>query len=348
MPAPPADARSMMCEVISVEPSGSDGVLLRVRPDAPLTVGGAPLTPNRFFMLRREDGLSPAIPRPFSIYREVDGDLVFMIKVIGPGTRAFELSRPGEQLRLIGPLGLGWPDFRPGSKPWVFLAGGIGSAPFFMAVESLMRAAEAAGGGLSTDEGGLSTGATRATGTSAFGAGVFEPTVAQPVPAAADSTATDSTATDSTATERAFAPQDFDQPPPFLLYGAANAGLLYDVEAFAELDCALHVATDDGSMGFQGNVLQLLDRLQADGLIPVDVRLAACGPLPMLRAVARFAEAKDYECWVSLEEMMGCGVGICNGCVVETKPDGAHGKWPNLKACVEGPAFCTADVVLSG
>lgn len=313
----------MMCEVISVEPSGSDGVLLRVRPEAPLTVDGAPLAPNRFFMLRREDGLSPAIPRPFSIYRELDGDLVFMIKVIGPGTRAFELSRPGEQLRLIGPLGLGWPDFRPGSKPWVFLAGGIGSAPFFMAVESLMRAAEAAG------PGGPPNGDTRSGAASTFGAGVFES-----APAA--------TAT----TEPGFASQGFDQPPPFLLYGAANAGLLYDVEAFAELDCALHVATDDGSMGFKGNVLQLLDRLQADGLIPVDVRLAACGPLPMLRAVARFAEAKDYECWVSLEEMMGCGVGICNGCVVETKPDGAHGKWPNLKACVEGPAFRTADVVL--
>ena len=85
----------MLCEVISVEPSGSDGVLLRVRPAAPLTVEGAPLAPNRFFMLRREDGLSPAIPRPFSIYREIDGDLVFIIKVIGPGTRAFQLSRPG-------------------------------------------------------------------------------------------------------------------------------------------------------------------------------------------------------------------------------------------------------------
>ena len=283
MPAPPADARSMQCEVIAVDPCGSDGILLRVRPEAPLTAGGAPLEPNRFFMLRREDGLSPAIPRPFSIYREVDGDLVFMIKVIGPGTRAFELTRPGETLRLIGPLGLGWPDFTPGEEPWVFLAGGIGSAPFFMAVESLMRAAD----------------------------------------------------------------QDrLIQPPPYLLYGAANAGLLYDVEEFAELDCALHVATDDGSLGFQGNVLELLAQLQQDELIPQDIRLAACGPLPMLRAVAAFADDHGYECWVSLEEMMGCGVGICNGCVVMTKPEGAHGKWPNLKACVEGPAFCTADVEL--
>lgn len=332
MPAPPADARSMRCEVISVEPSGSDGVLLRVRPEAPLTVGGAPLDPNRFFMLRREDGLSPAIPRPFSIYREVDGDLVFMIKVLGQGTRAFQLSRPGERLRLIGPLGLGWPDFAVGSKPWVFLAGGIGSAPFYMAVEALMRAAEAAEearGGSLTPFAGEAEGAASAA-TASFGAGVFD-----------GATSPSNSASGATSTLA-----DFDQPPPFLLYGAANKGLLYDVEQFAELDCALHVATDDGSMGFRGNVLQLLEQLQTDGLVPADVRLAACGPLPMLRAVSRFAEAKGYECWVSLEEMMGCGVGICNGCVVPTTPDGKHGKWPNVKACVEGPAFCTADVVV--
>ena len=298
----------MLCEVISVEPSGSDGVLLRVRPAAPLTVEGAPLAPNRFFMLRREDGLSPAIPRPFSIYREIDGDLVFMIKVIGPGTRAFQLSRPGEQLRLIGPLGLGCPDFAVGDTPWVFLAGGIGSAPFFMAVESLMRASASSN--------------------------------------SAASASSNSAASASVESKRAAQDTAFNQPPPFLLYGAANAGLLYDVEEFAELDCALHVATDDGSMGYRGNVLSLLTQLMADGLVPTNVRLAACGPLGMLRAVANFAEQRELECWVSLEEMMGCGVGICNGCVVATKPDGQHGKWPNLKACVEGPAFCTADVVL--
>jgi hypothetical protein len=36
---------------------------------------------------------------------------------------------------------------------------------------------------------------------------------------------------------------------------------------------------------------------------------------------------------------MGCGVGICNGCVVPTRPDGPMGAWPNAKCCVEGPVF---------
>jgi dihydroorotate dehydrogenase electron transfer subunit len=290
MAAPPTDAKSCLAELISVEPCGDDGILIRLRPAEPLTEGGAPLAPNRFFMLRREDGLSPAIPRPFSIYREEDGDVLFMVKVIGDGTRALAASRPGEKLRLIGPLGLGWPDFSlPDGEglPWVFLAGGIGSAPFYMAVQAMTRAADAA----------------EARG---------------------------------------------EEPcePPYLLYGAATRGLLFDLDAFAELDCSLHIATDDGSFGFHGHTLALLDHLIEAGLIPARVRLAACGPLPMLRAAAAWAEARELTCWVSLEELMGCGVGICNGCVVETKPEGPLGSWPNAKACVEGPAFPTSAVVL--
>jgi len=290
MPAAPADARSQLAELIAVDPCGDDGVLLRVRPELPLTQAGAPLAPNRFFMLRREDGLSPAIPRPFSIYREEGGDLIFLIKVIGTGTRALAESLPGERLRLIGPLGLGWPDFTTSDEddaPWVFLAGGIGSAPFYMAVESMTCAADEA-------------------------------------------------------EVRGEAPGE----APYLLYGAATEGFLYDLDAFAELDCSLHVATDDGSLGFHGNVLALLEHLMASGLIPARVRLAACGPLPMLRAISSWAAAREFVCWASLEELMGCGVGICNGCVVETNPNACLGGWPNVKACVEGPAFRTDTVVL--
>ena len=295
MVAPPKDACSKLAELISVEHLPGDGVLLTVRPDLAPGEEVAPLDPNRFFMLRREDGLSPRIPRPFSIYREqprTDGppDLVFMVKVIGDGTRALAESRPGEKLRLIGPLGLGWPSFtEPANEtPWVFLAGGIGSAPFFMAVEAISNGAEMA----------------ELRGEAA-------PT-----------------------------------PAPFLLYGAGTKDLVYDVDAFAELDCALHVATDDGSFGFQGNVVTLLEKLQADGSIPDKIRIAACGPMPMLRAVERFATANDLECYVSLEDLMGCGVGICNGCVVDTKPEGSLGAWPNAKCCVDGPAFRTDQIVL--
>ena len=131
MPAPPDDARSFLAEVQSVSPCGDDGVILRVRPESPLPSVRA----SRFFMLRREDGLSPAIPRPFSIYRQREGSLEFLIKVMGRGTRALAACEPGRELRVIGPLGNGWPVLDGEGPPWVMLAGGVGSAPFPLAIE---------------------------------------------------------------------------------------------------------------------------------------------------------------------------------------------------------------------
>ena len=134
MPAPPADARSLEGRVVSVRPSGGDGVILRLATATRLP----PLRAARFFMLRREDRLSPAIPRPFSVYRQEGGELEFMIKVMGQGTRALAESAPGTKLRVVGPLGNGWPTLEGGGAPWVMLAGGIGSAPFFMAIEQAL------------------------------------------------------------------------------------------------------------------------------------------------------------------------------------------------------------------
>jgi dihydroorotate dehydrogenase electron transfer subunit len=275
MPAPPDDDRSQTAEVVSVEPCGADGVLLRVRPSEPLPrLRGA-----RFFMLRREDGLSPGIPRPFSLYVQEDDELVFLIKVMGRGTQALRDSRPGERLRLIGPLGNGWPALEPG-KPVVMLAGGIGSAPFYVGVEDALAAG--------------------------------------------------------------FAAEDIT-----LIYGAAHEGFLYDLERFESLGVRVLATTDDGSRGFRGNVLQCLVAEQEAGRIPRDARLMACGPGPMLAAVERHAQATGVEAWISLEELMGCGVGICNGCPVPTRPEGALGDWGNAKCCVEGPVFSVADVTLA-
>ena len=124
-----------------------------------------------------------------------------------------------------------------------------------------------------------------------------------------------------------------------LLYGAATRGLLYDLERFRGLGAATLTATDDGSEGFHGNVLELLAHEQEAGRLPREVRLLACGPEPMLLAVERLARARELPCWLSLETQMGCGVGICNGCPVPTRAEGPLGAWPNAKCCVEGPVF---------
>ncbi len=135
MAAPPPDTRSQRAKVVSIRPSGSDGVVLSVRPS---TAFGC-LDAGRFFMLRGDEESSPAIPRPFSLYRQGDsGILEFLIKVIGPGTEALAKSRVGEEVVMIGPLGHGWPELPQDGKPLVMLAGGIGSAPFYIALQQAL------------------------------------------------------------------------------------------------------------------------------------------------------------------------------------------------------------------
>jgi dihydroorotate dehydrogenase electron transfer subunit len=90
-------------------------------------------------------------------------------------------------------------------------------------------------------------------------------------------------------------------------------------------------ATDDGSVGERGFVTDALRR-RLDALGPIEAY--ACGPTPMLRAVARLAEGR-FRAWLSVEEHMACGYGVCNACVVPSRQDdGGY-----LKACQEGPVF---------
>jgi dihydroorotate dehydrogenase electron transfer subunit len=89
-------------------------------------------------MLRREDRLSPSIPRPFSVYRQVGRDIEFLIKIMGTGTAALAQCVPGTKLRVVGPLGNGWNTLDGDGPPWVMLAGGIGSAPFWMGIEQAL------------------------------------------------------------------------------------------------------------------------------------------------------------------------------------------------------------------
>jgi dihydroorotate dehydrogenase electron transfer subunit len=71
----------------------------------------------------------------------------------------------------------------------------------------------------------------------------------------------------------------------------------------------------------------------------------ACGPTPLLKAAARLAEARGWTCWLSLEEHMGCGYGVCKGCVVSVR-DPARGPEArrNATCCKEGPVFNAADL----
>lgn len=101
----------------------------------------------------------------------------------------------------------------------------------------------------------------------------------------------------------------------------------------------LHIATEDGSVGTKGNVL---DALRESGIKP-DV-IMACGPMPMLRAIKKYAEEFDIPAYISLEERMACGVGACLGCVAKTKHKDHHSNVNNARICTDGPVFEAKEV----
>jgi dihydroorotate dehydrogenase electron transfer subunit len=125
-----------------------------------------------------------------------------------------------------------------------------------------------------------------------------------------------------------------------LYYGVRTLDLLACVDEFRAAGVEVRVATNDGSAGFHGYVTDLLGRDLEAGWRPV--KLVACGPEPMLAAVARLAQSFALECDVSLESPMACGFGACFSCVAPIRrPDGSIDL---RRICVEGPIFAARDV----
>lgn len=101
----------------------------------------------------------------------------------------------------------------------------------------------------------------------------------------------------------------------------------------------LFIATEDGSVGSKGNVMNAIEENGLKGEI-----IFACGPMPMLRAIKKFAEDNEMEAYISLEERMACGVGACLGCVCKTVHKDAHSQVHNARICTDGPVFDAKEV----
>ena len=101
----------------------------------------------------------------------------------------------------------------------------------------------------------------------------------------------------------------------------------------------VQIATEDGSVGVQGNVMDAVRQkgLEADMIF-------ACGSMPMLRAIKAYAQEKNIPAYISLEEHMACGVGACLGCVVKTKEIDHHSHVHNARICTDGPVFEAEEV----
>ena len=122
-----------------------------------------------------------------------------------------------------------------------------------------------------------------------------------------------------------------------LFYGARTAGELFHLDAFRGLGVRLALATDDGSRGDHGVVTLPLERALRR-LDPADrLRIYACGPTPMMRAAAALAAARGRPAEVSLEPVMGCGLGGCYSCVVPVRRPGEASRF--VRSCLDGPVF---------
>lgn len=112
----------------------------------------------------------------------------------------------------------------------------------------------------------------------------------------------------------------------FFLLGGRTASDIVLADEFKKYGTLL-ITTEDGSLGEKGFVTNhsSLEKLKFD-------RIYSCGPKPMMKNVAKYAQNNSIECEVSLENMMACGIGACLCCVEDTKQG-------NLRVCKEGPVF---------
>lgn len=108
-----------------------------------------------------------------------------------------------------------------------------------------------------------------------------------------------------------------------------------DLEKYGEV----YIATEDGSVGSKGNVMNAIEE---KGLC-ADI-IFACGPMPMLRAIKQYAAEQKIEAYISLEERMACGVGACLGCVCKTKEVDHHSHVHNARVCTDGPVYEAGEV----
>lgn len=205
------------------------------------------------------------LPRPISIC-EIDKEknaIRLVYRVAGGGTEEFSRMEEGETLRILGPLGNGFP---LEEKSAFIIGGGIGIPPMLELAKELNCEKQ-------------------------------------------------------------------------IIVGYRNDELFLadELKRYGEVT----VATEDGSAGTKGNVL---DAIRANGL-QADI-IYACGPTPMLRAIKQYAAENYMECFISMEERMACGIGACLACVCKSKEKDSHTNVHNKRICKEGPVFRAEEVDL--
>jgi len=208
---------------------------------------------------------SVILRRPFSIHRIDKNDVSILFKVKGSGTTSLANYKEGNSLNIIGPLGNGFSHVSVKGQH-IFIAGGIGVAPFMFLAQKLKKAKK------------------------------------------------------------------------IVLLGAKTGKDLLCEKEFKALKCKVSVATEDASKGKKGTAIKLLK----DTLATIDHRLPinlyVCGPKEMFLGVYKtIRKFSNIKCQVSFEQFMGCGLGICCACTIDTKQG-------YKKVCKDGPVFNLSDI----
>ncbi len=247
--------------------------------------------PGQFIMVKPSGSLDPFLPRAYSILRvqppgrRARGGktaVEILYKVIGKGTTALSQLKRGDRVDFLGPLGNGYGIPRSLTTA-LLVAGGIGVPPVVALAERLARSRTSASGSAeltveaSVEPFTVHGSRKRDVGRWTLGVGRCK------------------------------------------MVAFVGGKTRHDVLCVADLRKAgatVHVATEDGSLGHQGLVTDLLESFLRSSVNGQRSTIYACGPHPMLGAVARLAKRFEIPCQISLEAEMGCGFGACMGCVI--------------------------------
>lgn len=277
---PSASAQPIRAEAEVVENRDEGGVNRRLLLRVDCWPGSQPgqfvmLSPGLRSAVERSD---PLLPRPMAVYRSHTSDdgqesvIEVLYKATGRGTGLLAEVLPGQHVRMVGPLGRGFPDPRqlPPSSQVVLVGGGTGIASLYD------LAARAAG-------------------------------------------------------------SDRPAKGTVVILGARSAEDMMGTEDFARLGVTLLLTTEDGSLGERGRVTDALEAVLAE---PSEVY--SCGPTLMMRRCAEMSQQRGRRCWVSLENNMACGFGVCLGCAAPRQAGGF------ALVCKEGPVFDAESVDWEG
>lgn len=103
------------------------------------------------------------------------------------------------------------------------------------------------------------------------------------------------------------------------------------------------LTTDAGDAGIKGNCCDGLNTLSEEDI--KDATVICVGPIPMMKAVSNWAKERGLKCYVSMEQRMACGIGICLVCVCKTKAEAEGQPFDHKRCCKDGPVFDSEEVI---